>query len=55
VPGASSASSSPSVQQPRQTGVLNYVLLGSDSRDDADPGDGRSDTIMIVHLNKKRT
>jgi LCP family protein required for cell wall assembly len=31
------------------------VLLGSDSRDDADPADGRSDTIMVVHLNKKRT
>jgi LCP family protein required for cell wall assembly len=55
-PGAPSApSSSPSAAQPRETGVLNYVLLGSDSRDDADPADGRSDTIMIVHLNKKRT
>jgi LCP family protein required for cell wall assembly len=41
--------------QPRQTGVLNYVLLGSDSRNEADPSDGRSDTIMVVHLNKKRT
>ncbi len=53
-PGAPSASAS-AADQPRETGVLNYVLLGSDSRDDADPGDGRSDTIMIVHLNKKRT
>ena len=52
-PGAPSPS--PSAQQPRETGVLNYVLLGSDSRDDADPSDGRSDTIMVVHLNKKRT
>ena len=52
-PGAPSAS--PSAAQPRETGVLNYVLLGSDSRDDADPSDGRSDTIMVVHLNKKRT
>jgi LCP family protein required for cell wall assembly len=52
-PGAPSGSPTP--DQPRATGVLNYVLLGSDSRDDADPGDGRSDTIMIVHLNKKRT
>ena len=52
-PGA--PSSTPTAQQPRQTGVLNYVLLGSDSRDDADPSDGRSDTIMVVHLNKKRT
>jgi polyisoprenyl-teichoic acid--peptidoglycan teichoic acid transferase len=52
-PGAPAAS--PSAQQPRATGVLNYVLLGSDSRDEDDPGEGRSDTIMIVHLNKKRT
>ncbi len=41
--------------QPRETGVLNYVLLGSDSRDEDDPAEGRSDTIMVVHLNKKRT
>ena len=49
------APATPSPSQPRETGVLNYVLLGSDSRDDADPSDGRSDTIMVVHLNKKRT
>ena len=54
-PGAPAPSGSPSVQQPRETGVLNYVLLGSDSRDEADAADGRSDTIMVVHLNKKRT
>jgi len=52
-PGADSAS--PSAQEPRQTGELNYVLLGSDSRDEADPAEGRSDTIMVVHLNQKRT
>ena len=40
--------------QPRETGELNYVLLGSDSRDVADPADGRSDSIMVVHLNKQR-
>jgi LCP family protein required for cell wall assembly len=56
-PGAPTptAGGSPSTQQPRATGVLNYVLLGSDSRNDADPTDGRSDTIMVVHLNEKRT
>jgi LCP family protein required for cell wall assembly len=37
------------------TGTLNYVLLGSDSRDAANSGDGRSDTIMVVHLNKVRS
>ena len=54
-PTAGAPSGSASAQQPRETGVLNYVLLGSDSRDVADPGEGRSDTIMIVHLDKKRT
>ena len=54
-PGAPSTPTSSAAAQPRETGVLNYVLLGSDSRDDADPADGRSDTIMVVHLNKKRT
>lgn len=55
VPTPGAPAPSASAQQPRETGVLNYVLLGSDSRDDADPSDGRSDTIMVVHLNKKRT
>lgn len=38
----------------RATGALNYVLLGSDSRDPGASGDGRSDTIMVVHLNANR-
>jgi LCP family protein required for cell wall assembly len=37
-----------------ETGALNYVLLGSDSRDPANEGNGRSDSIMVVHLNKAR-
>jgi polyisoprenyl-teichoic acid--peptidoglycan teichoic acid transferase len=36
------------------TGTLNYVLLGSDSRDPGNEGNGRSDTILVVHLNAKR-
>jgi polyisoprenyl-teichoic acid--peptidoglycan teichoic acid transferase len=39
----------------QETGTLNYVLLGSDSRDPDNEGNGRSDTIMVVHLNAKRT
>jgi polyisoprenyl-teichoic acid--peptidoglycan teichoic acid transferase len=54
LPADPTPGSTPSADQPRQTGELNYVLLGSDSRDDADPADGRSDTIMVVHLNKQR-
>jgi len=37
---------------PEATGALNFVLLGSDSRDPEDSGAGRSDSIMVVHLNK---
>lgn len=39
---------------PAATGALNFVLLGSDSRDPADSSEGRSDSIMVVHLNKER-
>jgi LCP family protein required for cell wall assembly len=42
-------------KEPHETGTLNYVLLGSDSRDPGNEGNGRSDTIMLVHLNAKRT
>ena len=38
----------------QETGTLNYVLLGSDSRDPENEGNGRSDTILMVHLNAKR-
>ena len=41
-------------KEPLETGTLNYVLLGSDSRDPDNTGNGRSDTIMVVHLNAKR-
>ena len=36
------------------TGALNYVLLGSDSRDLGNSANGRSDSIMVVHLNASR-
>ena len=36
------------------TGALNYVLLGSDSRDLGNSANGRSDSIMVVHLNATR-
>ncbi len=38
----------------QETGTLNYVLLGSDSRDPGNEGNGRSDTVLVVHLNAKR-
>jgi LCP family protein required for cell wall assembly len=42
-------------KEAHETGTLNYVLLGSDSRDPGNEGNGRSDTMMLVHLNAKRT
>jgi len=42
-------------KEPLEKGTLNYVLLGSDSRDPGNQSNGRSDTIMVVHLNAKRT
>jgi polyisoprenyl-teichoic acid--peptidoglycan teichoic acid transferase len=41
-------------KEPQETGTLNYLLLGSDSRDPGNEGNGRSDTILMVHLNAKR-
>ncbi len=41
-------------KEAQEVGTLNYVLLGSDSRDPGDEGNGRSDSIMLVHLNKAR-
>jgi LCP family protein required for cell wall assembly len=41
-------------KEAQETGTLNYVLLGSDSRDPGNDGNGRSDTILVVHLNAKR-
>lgn len=46
----------PRPQKPKEgpgKDTINYVLMGSDSRD---PGSdkGRSDTLMVVHLNAKR-
>jgi len=50
-PTADGQSARPSAD-PAAEGAMNFVLLGSDSRDPGDSGAGRSDTIMVVHLNK---
>jgi LCP family protein required for cell wall assembly len=36
------------------THAIDYVLMGSDSRDAAHPGAGRSDTLMVLHLTADR-
>lgn len=50
-PGTGAGSTAPEQQA---TGTLNYVLIGSDSRDPNNEGNGRSDSLMLVHLNKAR-
>src|SRR6478672_1058483 len=50
----SDSASGESLRPTQETGTLNYLLLGSDSRDPNNEGNGRSDSIMLVHLNKKR-
>ncbi len=39
---------------PGGTDAVNYVLMGSDSRDAADAGAGRSDVLMVLHLDADR-
>ncbi|MGY0024472.1 LCP family protein [Streptomyces sp. YJ-C3] len=62
---SASASASPSVEpvEPVERGVLNILVLGSDSRTGkankalggGDSGGARSDTAMVVHLDAGRT
>ena len=37
-----------------KTAALNYVFMGSDSRDAKDAGAGRSDSLMVMHLSADR-
>lgn len=50
VPGQSARPSA----DPAAAGAVNFLLLGSDSPDPADSGASRSDSIMVVHLNRTR-
>ncbi|HET9873236.1 MAG TPA: LCP family protein [Propionibacteriaceae bacterium] len=52
-PTAPGQSPRPKVE-PEADGAVNFVLLGSDSREASDAGNGRSDTIIVAHLTKKR-
>jgi polyisoprenyl-teichoic acid--peptidoglycan teichoic acid transferase len=54
VPSPAPGESARPTKEPQEVGTLNYVLLGSDSRDPDNAGNGRSDTIMVVHLAAKR-
>src|SRR5215210_2865570 len=53
-PSAASGQSPRPTKEPQERGTLNYVLLGSDTPAPENPANGRSDSIMVVHLNAKR-
>ncbi|WP_152365087.1 LCP family protein [Microlunatus speluncae] len=44
----------PDKQPSQEKGAVNFVLLGSDSRDPSDSGNGRSDVLIVAHLNAER-
>ncbi|MFE6888824.1 LCP family protein [Streptomyces sp. NPDC057694] len=62
-PGPSPSPSASAPQEPVEKGVLNILVLGSDSRSGkenkklggGDSGGARSDTAMVLHLNADRT
>lgn len=49
----------PEAQRPKVAaaakGAINYLMLGSDSRDPNTPGGSRSDTIILLHVNKDKS
>ncbi len=49
-----SDSGRPEKQPSQEKGAVNFVLLGSDSRDPGDSGNGRSDVLIVAHLNAER-
>ena len=57
LPGAGPSAGKPNTQttvDPDKGRPVNILLLGSDSRDTSDAADGRSDTIMVLHLDADR-
>lgn len=51
-PGASGTTTQRPTSRPAKgtTAAVNYVLMGSDSRQSSAAGAGRSDTLMVLHL-----
>lgn len=39
-------------EPPKVRGPMNLLLVGSDSRTSGEPGDGRSDVVILVHIPK---
>ncbi|MFI5937912.1 LCP family protein [Actinoplanes sp. NPDC051494] len=50
LPAALPASPGATPEPPRVKGPMNLLIIGSDSRTKSDPGDGRSDVVILIHI-----
>ncbi|MBL7253501.1 LCP family protein [Paractinoplanes lichenicola] len=52
LPPAPSRSAGAPTEPPKVKGPMNLLLIGSDSRTKGEPGDGRSDVVILIHIPK---
>jgi len=52
LPPAPSGPAAGPTEPPKVRGPMNLLLIGSDSRTKGEPGDGRSDVVILVHIPK---
>ncbi|MCO8277704.1 LCP family protein [Actinoplanes sp. TRM 88003] len=52
LPPAPSRPAGAPTEPPKVKGPMNLLLIGSDSRSKGEPGDGRSDVVILVHIPK---
>ncbi|WP_250005005.1 LCP family protein [Actinoplanes sp. M2I2] len=50
LPPAPARSGGGPTEPPKVKGPMNLLLIGSDSRTTGEPGDGRSDVVILVHI-----
>ncbi|MBU2667948.1 LCP family protein [Actinoplanes bogorensis] len=50
LPPAPSRPAGAPTEPPKVRGPMNLLLIGSDSRTKGEPGDGRSDVVILVHI-----
>jgi LCP family protein required for cell wall assembly len=50
LPPAPTRSAGAPTEPPKVRGPMNLLLIGSDSRTKGEPGDGRSDVVILVHI-----
>ncbi|GAA2564805.1 hypothetical protein GCM10010435_41630 [Winogradskya consettensis] len=52
LPAAPPASPGATTEPPKVRGPMNLLIIGSDSRTKGEPGDGRSDVVILIHIPK---